>query len=75
MDDNISRFTYALDRLTYNVEEGEINPLFCTAVGNDGNRGEYLNRIQTPSDMVNGLAVGAYTYNLFGEKSEQIIAV
>lgn len=68
LDDNISRFTYALDRLTYNVEEGEINPLFCTAVGNDGNRGEYLNRIQTPSDMVNGLAVGAYTYNLFGEK-------
>lgn len=50
LDDNISRFTYALDRLTYNVEEGEINPLFCTAVGNDGNRGEYLNRIQTPSD-------------------------
>ena len=51
LDDNISRFTYALDRLTYNVEEGEINPLFCTAVGNDGNRGEYLNRIQTPSDF------------------------
>lgn len=68
LDDTISRFTYALDRLTYNIEEGEINPLFCVAVGNDGNKGEYLNRIQTPSDMVNGLAVGAYTYNFFGEK-------
>lgn len=68
LDDNISRFTYALDRLTYNIEDGEVNPLFCTAVGNDGNRGEYLNRIQSPSDMVNGLAVGAYTYNLLGEK-------
>lgn len=68
LDDNISRFTYALDRLTYDIEEGEINPLFCTAVGNDGNKGEYLNRVQTPSDMVNGLAIGAYTYNLLDEK-------
>lgn len=68
LDDNISRFTYVLDRLTYKVEEGEINPLFCTAVGNDGNKGEYFNRVQTPSDMVNGLAVGAYTYNALGEK-------
>lgn len=68
LDDNISRFTYAMDRLTYDVEEGEVNPLFCTAVGNDGDKGEYLSRIQTPSDMVNGLAVGAYTYNLLGEK-------
>lgn len=68
LDDNISRFTYAMDRLTYDVYEGETNPLFCIAVGNDGDKGEYLSRIQTPSDMVNGLAVGAYTYNLLGEK-------
>ena len=68
LDDNISRFTYALDRLTYKVEEGEENPLFCTAVGNDGNAGEYLNRIQPPSDMVNGLAVGSYTYNALNQK-------
>lgn len=68
LDDNISRFTYALDRLTYKVEEGETNPLFCVAVGNDGNSGEYLNRVQTPSDMVNGLAVGAYTFNPLNER-------
>lgn len=68
LDDNISRFTYALDRLTYKVRDDEINPLFCVAVGNDGDKGELFNRIQVPSDMVNGLAVGAYAYNLIGGK-------
>jgi hypothetical protein len=68
LDDSISRFTYALDRLTYKVGEGEDNPLFCVAVGNDGDKGEYFDRIQTPSDMVNGLAVGAYTFNMLNEK-------
>jgi len=69
LDDNISRFTYALDRLTYKVEEDEANPLFCVAVGNDGDQGEYLDRIQSPSDMVNGLAVGAYSYTPLNEKA------
>lgn len=69
LDDSISRFTYALDRLTYLVEEGEINPLFCVAVGNDGDKGGLLDRIQSPSDMVNGLAVGAYSYNTLNEKT------
>jgi len=61
IDDSINRFTYSLDRLTYDVEEGEENPLFCVAVGNDGKLSEPLNRIQSPADMVNGLAIGAYT--------------
>jgi hypothetical protein len=34
--------------------------LFCIAVGNDGEMEGY-NRIQAPSDMVNGLAIGAYS--------------
>jgi hypothetical protein len=55
-DDNITRFTYALDLLahTHNVS-------FCVAVGNDGQAGSVYGRIQAPSDMVNGLAVGAFT--------------
>ena len=68
IDDEISRFTYVLDLLTYDVKENEVNPLFCVAVGNDGDKGELLDRIQSPSDMVNGLSVGAYTYNFFDEK-------
>jgi len=68
LDDNISRFTYALDRLTYLEDEEEINPSFCLAVGNDGGKGEFLDRVHAPSDMVNGLAVGAYTYNLLNDK-------
>lgn len=67
-DDSISRFTYVMDKLTYEVGEGEVNPLFCIAVGNDGELEEPLNRIQAPSDMVNGLAVGAYMYANSGEK-------
>lgn len=67
LDDEITRFTYALDKLTYNVSEGEVNPLFCVAVGNNGDEPEPLNRIEPPSDMVNGLSVGAYTYNELNE--------
>lgn len=54
-DDKISRFTYACDRLSkkYGV-------LFCVAVGNDGEEIGY-DRIQAPSDIVNGLGVGAFT--------------
>jgi len=54
IDDHISRFTFACDLL---IQKHGI--LFCTAVGNDGEIEGY-NRIQAPSDMVNGLAVGAY---------------
>ncbi|MBP6924138.1 MAG: S8 family peptidase [Candidatus Pacebacteria bacterium] len=53
LDDSINRFTWALDRLAH-----KYGILFCVAVGNDGER--VLNRVQAPSDMVNGLGVGAY---------------
>jgi len=58
LDDHITRFTYALDRLAekYNI-------LFIVAVGNDGGEEEPLNRIQAPSDMVNGIGVGSYVYD------------
>lgn len=69
LDDSISRFTYALDRLTYHVEEGETNPLFSIAVGNQGYLEHPFNRIQAPSDMVNGLAIGAYTFSEDGSKT------
>ncbi len=57
LDDHISRFTFACDLLA-----AKQNILFCNAVGNEGDFDpEYLRRIQSPSDMVNGLAVGAFT--------------
>lgn len=68
IDDEISRFTYVCDLLSYDVGEGEINPLFVVAAGNDGNLEEPLNRIQAPADMVNGIAVGAYSYTPLGDK-------
>lgn len=68
IDDEINRFTYVCDRLTYGVNEGEINPLFCVAAGNDGNLDSPLNRVQSPSDMVNGLSVGAYTLSPLNDK-------
>ena len=55
LDDSISRFTFACDLLSW-----EHKVLFCVAVGNDGEIDGY-DRIQAPSDMVNGLAIGAYT--------------
>ena len=56
----ISRFTYALDRLSV-----QNNCLFCVAVGNDGDLPDPENRrIQAPADIVNGLGVGAYTYSM-----------
>lgn len=69
VDDSINRFTYVLDRLTYEVSENEVNPLFCVAVGNDGELDEPFNRIQSPSDLVNGLGIGAYTYKTDGTKT------
>ncbi|SJP21926.1 Subtilase family [Clostridioides difficile] len=55
-DDEINRFTYSLDLLSKKYEV-----LFCVAVGNDGNVIEPFNRIQPPSDIVNGLGIGAYS--------------
>lgn len=64
LDDEISRFTYALDRLSYNY-----NCLFVVAAGNSGNEfnidgtkiQDQWRRIESPSDLVNGLGIGAYT--------------
>lgn len=70
VDDSINRFTYVLDRLTYDVPKNEVNPLFCVAVGNDGELDEPLNRIQSPSDLVNGLGIGSYTYKTDGTKTK-----
>jgi len=57
LDDTISRFTYVLDTLavTHKVT-------FFTAVGNDGEQ-VGLDRIQSPSDLVHGMGVGAFTRN------------
>lgn len=68
IDDEINRFTYVCDRLTYAIDEGEINPLFCIAAGNDGTLDSPYNRVQSPADMVNGLAVGAYTLSPLNDK-------
>lgn len=56
LDDSISRFTYSLDLLSYDHDV-----LFCVAVGNDGEI-EGFDRIQSPADSVNCLAVGAFTH-------------
>lgn len=55
-EDSISRFTYVLDSLAHDHQV-----TFCVAVGNDGEAGPDLGRIQAPSDLVNGLGIGAYT--------------
>ena len=57
LDDSLSRFTYVLDTLavTHKVT-------FFSAVGNDGEHAG-LDRIQSPSDSVHGLGIGAYTRN------------
>ena len=48
-------FTATLDRLAY-----EYDVLFVVAAGNAGDQPQPGNRIQPPSDIVNGLGVGAY---------------
>lgn len=68
VDDDLNRFTYALDKLTYDVPSEKPNPLFCIAAGNDGACISPGNRIQSPSDMVNGLAVGSYVNSNLDEK-------
>lgn len=69
VDDSINRFTYAIDRLTYQVPEEQANPLFVVAVGNDGTMPAMFNRVQAPSDIVNGLGIGAYTLTAKGGKT------
>ena len=62
VDDEICRFTYALDQLAerYRV-------LFVVAVGNDGARPGEEARIQAPADIVNGMGIGAFTYDGNGQ--------
>ncbi len=76
-DDNITRFTYAIDELSKDGKN-----LFVVAVGNDGDlNDDQLCRIQAPSDAVNCLGVGAYskkndgmyeraTYSSYGDGRE-----
>ncbi len=55
-DLEVDRFTTVLDRLAYD------NPiLFTVAAGNNGTEQPPFNRIQPPSDLVNGMGVGAFT--------------
>ncbi len=61
-DDDVDLFTSTLDRLAY-----EYDVLFIIAAGNDGNKTYPRNRIQPPSDMVNGIGVGAYIRNPNGD--------
>ncbi|MBZ6007283.1 S8 family peptidase [Paraclostridium bifermentans] len=61
-DDNISRFTYAIDELSKCGDK-----LFVVAVGNDGDLESDLARVQAPSDSVNGIGVGSYSNSSRGE--------
>jgi len=55
-DDYLTRFTFVCDKLT---REHDVQ--FCVAVGNDGK--EPNPRIQSPSDAVNVLSVGSFTFD------------
>lgn len=55
LDDIISRFTFVLDKLSY-----EYKKLFIVAVGNNGEKRTPFNRIEAPADAVNALGVGSY---------------
>ena len=65
LEDDISRFTYALDLMSF--DRNNEPPLFCVAVGNDGDLSHPFNRIQSPSDLINGVGVGAYCYSADGK--------
>lgn len=60
-DEEIDRFTVTLDQLAYRE-----NVLFFVAVGNQGAEAHPSNRIQPPSDLVNGLGIGAFTFRSDG---------
>jgi hypothetical protein len=57
LDDTLSRFTYVLDSLAVAHKV-----TFVVAVGNNGQQAG-LDRIQSPSDLVHGLGIGAFTRN------------
>jgi hypothetical protein len=61
-DMEVDLFTVTLDRLAY-----EYDVLFVVAAGNTGDQLPPGNRIQPPSDAVNGLGVGAFTHTAEGE--------
>lgn len=69
LEDDISRFTFALDLLSY-----QYKVLFNVAAGNDGEEQSPLNRIQAPSDIINGMGIGAYSFKKNGESLSQIRA-
>lgn len=56
LDDVISRFTFVLDKLSY-----EYKKLFVIAVGNNGEKRIPFNRIESPADAVNALGVGSFS--------------
>lgn len=56
LEDTISRFTYTLDALAVAHRVA-----FVVAVGNDGEMTGH-DRIQSPSDLVHGLGVGAHSF-------------
>lgn len=61
-DNEIDPFTVTLDRLAY-----ERDVLFIVAAGNKGMHTPPYNRIQPPSDIINGLGVGAFKRNDNGD--------
>lgn len=61
LDDHITRFTYVLDNLSYLHKV-----LFVVAAGNDGALASPSDRVQAPSDLVNGIGVGAWSYKAHG---------
>lgn len=62
IDDEVTRFTYAIDRMAFRLHK-----LFVVAVGNSGQQPDILKRIQSPSDAVNALGVGAFCRNRLNE--------
>lgn len=58
IDDDVTRFTYSIDRMAFKWHK-----LFVVAVGNSGQQADILKRIQSPSDAVNALSVGAFCRN------------
>lgn len=57
IDATPSRFTYAIDRLSYNHDK-----LFFVAVGNTGDKPGH-ERVLAPADSVNNIGVGAFTFD------------
>lgn len=67
-DDEIDRFTWALDRLALKHKI-----IFFVPVGNDGTLTPPFNRIQPASDIVNGVGVGALTRRIGADELVEII--